>query len=169
MKVFCLKSPSFQLLVISFALCLQVPSGEAQTDVPKIVGTWKLNLAKSKYDPGPPPRSHFQTWTWDGENLTHSTSGVNAKGEQSNGAHWAAKFDGKDYPVFGSGSGNDSIRLLKRIDAYTSEAVATKDGKEMLTYRHVVSSDGKTLTLTVKSTSGRGQRRNDVMVLEKQY
>lgn len=166
MKMSYLQFPCFQLLVIFFIFCWQAPSGEAQTDVPQIIGTWKINLAKSNYDPGPPPKSHFQMWTWDGEFLTHSTSGVNANGVRSNGAHWAAKFDGKDYPIFGSGSGNDSVSL-KRIDAYTSEVVSKKGGKETLTYRHAVSRDGKTLTITVKGISGRGRRRNDVMVMDR--
>ncbi len=30
------------------------------------VGTWKLNMAASKFDPGPPPQSQSRTWNADG-------------------------------------------------------------------------------------------------------
>ena len=38
-----------------------LPSQEAAAQTDPSVGTWVLNVAKSKYDPGPPPKSSTVT------------------------------------------------------------------------------------------------------------
>jgi hypothetical protein len=57
---------------------------------------------------------------------------------------------------------------MKRIDAYTTEVVGKKAGKPSVTYRRVVSKDGKTLTLRETGTTGKGQKVNNVLAYEKQ-
>ena len=62
------------------------------------VGTWKLNIAASKFEPGPPPQSQSRTWDADGSvNIT----GVNAAGK-STGYSYTINGDGKEYPTLGS-------------------------------------------------------------------
>jgi hypothetical protein len=54
---------------IVFASALVVALGvnsDAQTPVPGL-GTWKLNLAKSKFSPGPAPKSAMVTFTAAGQ------------------------------------------------------------------------------------------------------
>ena len=44
----------------------------AQSDTS--LGNWRLNLEKSKYDPGPPPKSEtrfYEPWQTDGFKATH--------------------------------------------------------------------------------------------------
>lgn len=173
MKVFCLKFPGFQLLVIFFTfftLCLQPPRGEAQANTLMVVGKWKLNIAKSKFT-GPPPKSMTLTWEWVGDALKHTEEGVNSK-EEPNAAHFIAKFDGKNYPVFSGDNDKVPARYvrLKRIDAYTMESINSKDGKDMMTYRHSVSRDGKTDTITQKGANvvEEGRQVNDIYVYERQ-
>ena len=44
-------------------------------------GTWKLNLAQSKFNPGPPPRSETRTWQDRGDGVqTFTAEGVDAQG-----------------------------------------------------------------------------------------
>ena len=130
------------------------------------VGTWKLNVAKSKYDPGPAPQS--QTLKVDavgkGEKITSET--VTADGKKVT-VTYTANFDGKDYPLTGSALGADKVSL-KRIDARTTERIDKKDGKPVVTIRRVVSADGKTMTATVKGTNAEGKPINNVAVFEKQ-
>jgi len=50
-----IRIPPHLLVVIAFVALLPHPAF-AQID-PRILGTWKLNLAKSTCEPGPPPAS----------------------------------------------------------------------------------------------------------------
>ena len=156
MRFSCLKLLRLRLLIIFLALSMPSPWARAQVqgDVPKIVGTWKLNLAKSQFG-GPPTKNLIHTWTWNGETLSHSIG--------ENKPNWSAKFDGKTYPV--SGAENGSVRLT-RIDAYTTQLIET-NGKVTSNFRQVVSKDGKTLTITRKATTESGQPVVDIEVFER--
>src|SRR5215468_5745397 len=46
-----------------------------------LIGTWKLNLEKSKYSPGPAPRSLTLNFVADGANLTNTAEGIDAEGK----------------------------------------------------------------------------------------
>ena len=129
------------------------------------LGTWKLNIAKSKYSPGPAPKSATITYEAAGDGVTRTGETVGADG-QTTSFSYTAQYDGKDYPV--TGNPNADTITLKRINAYTSEATLKKGGKVVLTARRVVSKDGKTLTLTLKGTNAQGQQINTVSVYDKQ-
>lgn len=129
------------------------------------IGTWKLNVEKSKYSPGPAPKSATVTYEASGEGVTRTGQSVAADG-QTTSFSYTAQYDGKDYPV--SGNPNADTIALKRIDPYTSEATLKKGGKVTTTARRVVSKDGKTLTLTLKGTNAQGQAVNNTSVYEKQ-
>ena len=165
MKVFSLKLASLQLVVVFFALCLQAPMGEAQADVPMIVGTWKLNPAKSKYSPGSqPPKTMIQTYESVGDGLKYIEERVDADGEE----HFyvfIANFDGKEYPVKLTKSGRNTGRYvtLMQLDAYTTYTIGRdpppgtlRPGGGTMIYKHVVSRDGKTKTLTTIGPRGVG-------------
>src|ERR1700676_168881 len=62
------------------------------------VGTWKLNLASSKYDPGPAPQS--QTRTWDAAGVV-MVNGVGASGKPFSYGY-SIKGDGKASPTMGA-------------------------------------------------------------------
>jgi hypothetical protein len=129
------------------------------------LGTWKLNVAKSKFDPGPPPQSATLTIEAAGQGIHVTTSGVAANGNKT-ATEYTANYDGKDYPITGS-SASDHVSL-KRIDARTSERTDKKEGKTVATIRRVVAPDGKTMTITTKATNAQGQPVNNVVVYEKQ-
>ena len=164
MKVLFLRFLSFKFLVIFFALWLPAQSGKAPADALMIVGTWKLNLAKSKYNSGPPPKIiNIHTWWWDGDSLKHKVERVNEKGETvAVTGLWSAKYDAKDHL---SGGAEDSRVSMKRIDAYTTEMTEGTPGRPLSIFRQVVSRDGKILTITRKTE---GQDVVDVMVHDRQ-
>ena len=131
-----------------------------------VMGTWKINLAKSKYSPGPAPKSGTTKLAPYGKNGVKLTAdGVDAQGKPTH-VEWSAEADGKDYPVKGTPDA-DAVSL-KRIDPYTVEATIKKGGKVMATNRWVFSKDGKTRTLTGKGTNAQGQALNNVIVFDKQ-
>ncbi len=142
---------------------MAVASAASATD--PIIGTWKLDLAKSKFSPGPAPKSHTRTYaaTADGIDLTFDT--VAADGTTTSGKS-SYKYDGKDYPITGS-SDFDTV-ALKRTDANTVESTQKKAGKDVGTTSRTVSKDGKVMTLKVKGTNAQGKAYNNVMVFEKQ-
>lgn len=129
-------------------------------------GTWTLDVAKSKYDPGPPPSKEVRTYAAaDGHNISVSVESTDSKGNRVT-LRYVASEDGKDYPLSGLAAGNGIS--TKRIDARSFEAYTKKDGKVIGTTMGEVSKDGKTLTLTFKSSGPDGQPITNVAVYDKQ-
>jgi len=156
---------SFGVVVaLGVVLGADIVNLSAQASDPRI-GTWKLNVAKSKYSPGPAPRSNTLKIEAAGQGEKVTTEGVNAEGGRT-ATQYTANFDGKDYPI--TGSQNADTVSLKRIDARTTERTDKKDGKVTVTLTRVVSQDGKTMTVTTKGTNPQGQPVNNVVVWEKQ-
>jgi hypothetical protein len=159
------------VLMTGVLLMLLTSTGSAQTTKQSseqssdaIVGTWKLNVAKSTYSPGPAPKGGTITYSPAGKGIKVVVDVAAATGEK---VHWeyTADYDGKDYPV--TGNPNADTVSLKRIDARTVDVINKKDGKPTLTNRRVLSADGKTLTVTTTGTNARGQTVKDVQVFEK--
>ena len=150
------------LVVGTLAFCFAV-NGALAADV--FSGNWKLNLAKSKYDPGPPPKGpNFTKIEAMEGGLKLTIDGVNSAGKPTH-VEWSGKFDGKDNPV--KGDPNRDTSALKKIDDYTLEVVNKKDGKVTTTNRQVYSRDGKTRTVTTTGTNVKGMKVNNVAVYEK--
>ena len=130
-----------------------------------LIGTWKLNAAKSKYNPGPPPKSQITTYEQTGEDeLKFTNHVVDAQGKQ-NTILITYIFDGKEHP---SPEAAGEMFVSRRIDAYTSERLTKKGGTTITTMRRVVSKDGKTLTVSQKGINPRGLMIDNVQVYDKQ-
>jgi hypothetical protein len=125
-------------------------------------GTWVLNVAKSKYDPGPPPMSQKRTEEFVNGAMRTSVEGVDARGNRI-AYEFAVAADGKDHPVTGVGIpyGSDTIAMTV-LDPFTLDATFKKGGTVMGTAHAVMSKDGRTLTVTSKS-----QTTNNVTIWEK--
>jgi hypothetical protein len=134
----------------------------AQTDPG--LGTWKLNVAKSKFSPGPVPQALSVTFSAAGQGVKAVIDGAGPDGSK---VHWeyTANFDGKPYPVTGNPDGD--MVIAKRINPNTVETAYTLKGKPTTTNTRVVSADGKTLTVTSKGTNAQGQTVNNLQVFEK--
>lgn len=135
----------------------------AQSD--PAVGTWKLNAAKSKYNPGPPPRSQTLTISAAANGVTVMSRGTDGAGRPL-ATDYTVAFDGKDVPVKGSPSYDATS--AGRVDANTTELTRRKGGKIVQTSRRVVSADGKTMTITTTGVNENGDRISNVGVFEKQ-
>src|SRR5712692_7848558 len=109
----------------------------AQAESP-FAGTWKLKLAKSKYDPGPAPMSSTVKIEaiQDGERAT--VDQVDSQGRPTH-TEFTAKFDGKDYPV--DGDPNQDAVSNRRIDYYSFETTRKKDGHVTVINVTVISRD----------------------------
>jgi hypothetical protein len=129
------------------------------------VGTWKLNVAKSKFNsPSVALRSNTVKIEAQENGLKFTFDVVDAEGKVSHSEE-APLFDGKDYPVKGDPA-TDTVSL-KRIDANTFEVVTKKGGKEVERVRVAISKDGKTSTATTKAKDAKGKEVTSISIYEK--
>jgi hypothetical protein len=110
------------------------------------VGTWRLNLQKSRYYPGPAPQSEIRTYEADGEFLKATIQRVDGKGRAETIAY-KANYD-NPYPVTGSPD-YDAIKMT-RVDDRTAESVLSHAGRVFGITRRVLSPDGTTMTITLR-------------------
>jgi len=129
------------------------------------LGTWKLNVEKSKVSPGPAPKSLTLKFEASPGGTRLTTDGVNAEGKATHGTY-ASKFDGKDVPW--EGNPDADTAAPKKIDDSTYGNVWKKGGKVTVTAKTVVSKDGKTLTVSQTGKNAKGEAVNTTLVLEKQ-
>jgi len=163
MKVFKLSLGVSVVAVLALCLVAMFPSSVlAQAD--SFLGTWTLNVAKSKYSPGPPPKAQTSTYEASGQGVKVTVKGTGADGKPLT-TEFTANYDGKDHPV--TGNADYDAQSWKRIDANTVEFTRKKGGKVVQTGTNVVSKDGKTRTVTTKGTNAQGQQISNVAIYEK--
>jgi hypothetical protein len=129
------------------------------------VGTWKLNVARSKVNSETAYKSLMVKIAAQENGHTFVADGVDANGIAIH-IEFAAKFDGKDYPI--TGSPTLDVIAVRKIDANTVDYVVKKDGKEAGSGRVVISKDGKTRTQTSKSKDAQGRNVNNIEIFDRQ-
>ena len=129
------------------------------------MGTWKLNVEKSKYSPGPAPKSLTTKFEPAGKGVKLTTEGVSADGKPT-ATEYTANYDGKDVPIKGSPVA-DTVSL-RRINALTTERTDKKDGKVVQTLRRSIAKDGKSFTVAIKGKTAKGEPINHKLVFDKQ-
>ena len=147
------------LLLVGLALAITAAAADQHS------GTWKMNPAKSKYSPGPAPKSSTVKVDLDENEVKINAEIVDASGSPSH-VQYEAKFDGKDYPV--TGLPYAETVSVKRIDANTIESTMKKGGQVTMTVTSTVSKDGKTRTSTFKGKDAEGHAVHNVVVSDKQ-
>lgn len=149
----------FTALTMAFAVALGGPA------LAQSVGTWRLNLAKSKFQEGQAPKSMAVVYEAADPGIKVTVDTVPADGPATHYSYTAA-YDGKDVPVVGNPNADMAART--RVDANTTQLVNKKGGKVMTTVTIVTSTDGKTLTITNQGTDAMGHNVDSVAVYEKQ-
>jgi hypothetical protein len=151
--------------VLSVVVASLLFAGPVRAQSDPAVGTWKLNAAKSRYSPGPAPKSNVITIAAAGETLKVSSQGMDADNKPT-ATNYTATFDGKGSPIKGAPA-YDSVSH-KRIDANTTEQTRLKEGKTVQTATRKISADGKTMTITTVGKTDDGKALHNVAVYEKQ-
>jgi len=152
----------FKTLIVGAILAIGTGSALAADAV---VGTWKLNLAKSTFSPGPAPKSQTRTYAESAQGMTVTVKTTAADGKDST-TTLTFKDDGKSYPA--SGSPDFDAVTVTRVDALTVHSTQTKAGATVSTAVRTVSKDGKTLTFAQKGTRATGGKYDDVSVYDRQ-
>jgi hypothetical protein len=142
------------LLVGGLALfVIALLSGSTAVAADNWVGTWTLDVAKSKLSGSPMPKSLTLKYVATPEGIKFSGSGVDAEAKPME-TEFVSKFDGKEVPY--KGNPNADTASPKKIDDGSFENTWKKDGKPTITARGVVSKDGKTLTISQKGKNAKG-------------
>jgi hypothetical protein len=129
-----------------------------------MMGTWKLNEAKSKIGPGAPKNSTV-VYEPAGDNVKVTIDGTDKDGKPTHN-EWTGKFDGKDYPV--KGDPNQDMRSVTKIDDRTYGFNGKKGGKITISGRIVLAADGKSRTVTTTGTDAKGNKVKSTSVYDKQ-
>lgn len=151
---------------VTLAVAMLILSAGLRAAEDPFIGTWKLNPAKSKFDPGPAPKNITPTYEPYGDDgLKITTVTVSTKGQESK-REYTVKFDGKEYPV-PHDAGRDMVSS-KRVNPYRHEGVGKLHGQVTGIWSRQISKDGQTLTLTTDGTTPQGEAKHDVRIFDKQ-
>jgi len=107
--------------IATLLLVVFVISVSAQVPNDPRIGTWKINFEKSRFNPGPPPKSmtvRFEPFGTNGLRVTIDT--VEAHGEVRKHTY-VANYDGKDYAVSGDPGRDTVAHFIEGLDRVEAE------------------------------------------------
>jgi hypothetical protein len=147
-------------LLVTLALCFATVTACFAANAQ--MGTWKLNVKKSKL--GGMARNSTVTYQSMLLQTKVTIDGTDEKGKPAH-SEWTGKFDGKDYAV--TGDPTSDTRSYRKIDDRTMEFTAKKSGKVTITGRIVVAPNGKTRTVTATGTDSKGKKFHNTAIYDK--
>ena len=157
-----------RLIGAALLACLVASPALAQSQDDPSLGTWKLNVSKSKYTGMAPNKGDTRSYEFVNGWVLVTTETVNGAGNRT-GVRFAAKFDGKEYQQVGRFAPTVALITYKPVDKYTLQyTVRTTAGKIDSTNTRSVARDGKTMTIEQKSADEGGKAVGYVQVWERQ-
>ena len=174
---------SIVMLVVTALMASSSGLGQNPPASRMLIGTWKQNMEKSVYNPGPPPQkgstSVRQYAAGEDGSIVAITMNVDPEGIPSLGAISAANYDGKEYEQhtvatlatsLSSHVGPHITRTIsyEPVDQYSVTIVQRQDGKVVARSVRTISRDGKTMTDLYDYMNDEGRRVANVLVFEKQ-
>jgi hypothetical protein len=150
--------------ILTIALLSIMFFGAAAFAADAVDGTWKLNVAKSKFS-GTAPKSGTRVYAESADGTTLDQKLVGADGKEAS-MHVTLTYDGKERPITGNPDADSGAG--KAIDAHTTDFTLKRGGKVVGSVHRVVSADGKTLTVNNKGTHTDGKTYDDTLVFDKQ-
>jgi hypothetical protein len=129
-------------------------------------GVWKLDVAKSKFSPGPAPKEMTVTVEGAGAGRKVSVVGVAADGSPIKWGY-TGNLDSKDVRITGTHPDGDVV-MMKRVAPNATRTTFKLGGKRTIVSGISVSADGKTLTVATTGVNAKGQTVNHTHVFDKQ-
>jgi len=152
-------------IIFLLIIILSLPSILCAAD--PIIGTWKLNISKSKFPPNQPaPKEQVETYRElaDGQiELTYQSTEKDGSSMLLVGT----------YPIQG-GVAVGKVEALKgsfihtRISQDEWYETILRDGKQIMTIYKKISNDGKTMRQTVRRQDNEGQTVEVLLIYERQ-
>ena len=146
---------------IGIALVGVSAAANAQTE--PVMGTWKLDVAKSTYKPGPAPKSSTVVVEPAGKGIKVAIESVQADGSPLKWGFTSLRDGKTEAPVTGNPM-FDTVTTTKESDAAGTN-VYKKGGKVVMTSKLAITA--KTMTVTSTGTDAKGQAVNNVAVYTK--
>ena len=146
---------------IGIALVGVSAAANAQTE--PVMGTWKLDVAKSTYKPGPAPKSSTVVVEPAGKGIKVAIESVQADGSPLKWGFTSLRDGKTEAPVTGNPM-FDTVTTTKESDAAGSN-VYKKGGKVVMTSKLAITA--KTMTVTSEGTDAKGQAVHNVAVYTK--
>ena len=137
----------------------------AQTD--PFVGTWKLNVKRSKFVPGPPMKNETRIVSPGPLGMDTSVKRVNGDSSTEE-FEYTANLDGKSYPMTGQGPYGANSIAVNLTTPYKIQSTFSKDNNVVATATSLVSNGGKVLTITTKGSDANGKLFSSIAVYDKQ-
>jgi hypothetical protein len=154
-------------MILAVLVCAALVQTALAEDNP-FLGTWKLNVAKSKFQGAPAPQSQTRTVTQQGNGVKYDFEGTTANGKPF-AFSFVTYYDGAEAAVKGTGvpGGADSI-TLKKANSHKVEGTLRKGGKDVGKVVAEVSKDGKTATVKGTGKTADGKEYSTESVYDKQ-
>ena len=149
------------LLGLAIASFPQVASAQSNP----MIGTWKLNIDKSKFTPGAALRSGTINSQPDGQNIRNTAQAIDSQGNQTTTVFMHI-YDGQPHPT--TGASDFDASTYTRVDANTVILGRFKAGKLVAVGTGVVTPDGKMLTFTTTGTGSTAASATGITVWDKQ-
>jgi hypothetical protein len=147
------------VLAGAFALAL---SGAGPVD--QLVGTWKMNVAKSQFKPGPAPQSVVTTYSREGDWIVSKSEAVDSSGKRTSRTN-RVKADGAEYPYEGQ-NGKGTMKLQATGDGRLKSVGKRAD--RTTSSEHTFSADGRVRTQVTAGANAQGQPMNNIIIWERQ-
>ena len=129
------------------------------------LGTWKLDVAKSQFSPGPGPKELTVRLEQDGDKVHRIATGTNADGSAIH-EESSTPWDGKDHVA--KPSEPSRTVAITQLDSRTLQLIVKEGGKVTHRIHLIISRDGKTSTQTDDGVTENGEKVHNVAVAEKQ-
>lgn len=145
-------------VVVFVSFCLLVQASDL------FVGTWKLNVAKSKLL-DTDTVSQTMTIKSTGPNTFLTTLDRLTKYGQTRHQEINRTRDGKEHPATGAGFKQEgATEIVEQVDASTLKVTQNRDGKVISEFTSTISPDGKTMTNIRHNPDG----AESVLIFERQ-
>jgi hypothetical protein len=152
------------VICVAFAA---LPLASAAQTPPSWFGTWSLNVARSTYDPGPPPykRATYTIEPWGSDGMKVVYEMVHPRGGVTH-LEWMGKIDGKDYQLQGIDA--HVTYAYREVSPGVYETIVKMGGRVAARSEVRLSADGKTMTTTTKGVDSSGKAVTTITMYEKQ-
>jgi hypothetical protein len=155
----------FLMVIIGSMFALTLSGARIAPADDPVTGTWKLNVARSKFTPGPGWQSQTRVYAAAPTGVSVTWTGIDASGETMR-VNYTYAYDGRDYPMAGSAS-YDTLNAV-RIDKWTARSEEKRDGKTVGIAVRKLSRDGKVLTITDEGTNRKGRPFSQLLIFDRQ-
>jgi hypothetical protein len=152
-------------LVLGATLALLVPFARSAQSGDASIGTWKLNLSKSTFGSGVPPRAETRIYLADPKGIHLVIDNEAADGNITK-TDLTISYDGKPHPA--AGNPNWDSAATRRVGPNEATADLYRNGKAVGKLRRLVSDDGKSMTVNIVITQPNGTTETSLSVFDRQ-